>query len=133
MRSTRVAPDLSSSIERVSDTVSTAILSGTKVLLSSMPGMTRSQIRRPERIAARDCAFPVAGGEPALALLRTAVGEAVRHYASGGLALQGVVADRGGRAQRRFDIAGFDERRLAGLLEAVVLVFRPYPRQAISL
>src|SRR5258707_12761516 len=39
MRSTRVAPDLSSSAERVSDTVSTAILSGMNVLLSSMPGM----------------------------------------------------------------------------------------------
>ena len=39
IRSASVAPDLSSAISRVSDTVSTAILSGTKGRLSSIPGM----------------------------------------------------------------------------------------------
>ena len=38
MRSTSVAPDLSSAKSRVSETVSTAILSGTNVRLWSMPG-----------------------------------------------------------------------------------------------
>src|SRR5262252_148236 len=102
-------------------------------LLSSMPGMAGSKVRRPERVASRDAAFPIAGVEPALALLRAAVSKAVRHHASGCLALQGVVADRGGRLQRRFDIACFDERRLTLSPEAVVLVFRPYPREAIGL
>jgi hypothetical protein len=39
IRSTSVVPDLSSASSRVSDTVSTAIFSGTNGLLSSMPGM----------------------------------------------------------------------------------------------
>jgi len=39
MRSTNVAPDLSSSSARVSDIVSTAIFSGTNCLLVSIPGM----------------------------------------------------------------------------------------------
>src|SRR5262249_49101711 len=38
-RSARVVPDLSSANERVSDTVRTAILSGTNCLVSSIPGM----------------------------------------------------------------------------------------------
>jgi hypothetical protein len=41
MRSASVAPDLSSASARVSDTVSTAIFSGTNCLVSSMPAMTR--------------------------------------------------------------------------------------------
>ena len=39
MRSTSVAPDLSSARSRVSETVSTAIFSGTNCRLLSMPGM----------------------------------------------------------------------------------------------
>ena len=39
MRSTKIAPDLSSVRSRVSETVSTAMRSGTNCLLSSMPGM----------------------------------------------------------------------------------------------
>src|ERR1700722_2708466 len=39
MRCTNSVPDLSSLIERVSETVSTAILSGTNSLLLSTPGM----------------------------------------------------------------------------------------------
>src|SRR5215470_11845630 len=93
IRSASVAPDLSSPVERVSDTVSTAIWSGTNPLLSSMPDILKSS--RPERIAGRDGALPVAVGEPALALLRSAVGEAVRHHAAGRLALESIVADRG--------------------------------------
>src|SRR5664279_3371749 len=42
MRSTSVLPDLSSANSRVSDTVSTAILSGTNCRVSSMPGMGAS-------------------------------------------------------------------------------------------
>ena len=44
-RSASVAPDLSSSSERVSETVSTAMLSGTKGRVSSMPGMDRAWSR----------------------------------------------------------------------------------------
>jgi hypothetical protein len=39
-----VAPDLSSLSARVSDTVSTAILSGTKLRLSSRPGIQQGLI-----------------------------------------------------------------------------------------
>src|SRR5690348_7195196 len=41
MRSTRVAPDLSSASDRVSETVSTAIRNGMNDFDSSMPGMGR--------------------------------------------------------------------------------------------
>src|SRR5437899_3146499 len=44
MRSASVAPDLSSASSRVSDTVSTAIFSGTNCLLSSIPGMARTTL-----------------------------------------------------------------------------------------
>src|SRR6516164_1695836 len=86
-----------------------------------------SKILRPERVARFDSAFPVAGHEPALALRRGTVSEAVRHHPSGRLALQGIVADCGSRLHRRLNIAGFNEGRFAGLLEAVVLASRPYP------
>src|SRR5258708_4645869 len=78
------------------------------------------EIRRPERVAGRHRALAVAVGEPALALLRRPVGEAVRHDAAGGLALQGVVADRGRGLQRGLDVAGLDQGRLAGILETRV-------------
>ena len=59
------------------------------------------------------CPILEAGHEPALALLRGAVGEAVGHHVALRLPLQRVVADRGGGAQRGFDVAGLDERRLS--------------------
>src|SRR4029077_1042471 len=48
MRSISVAPDLSSAVSRVSDTVRTAIFSGTNCRLSSMPGI-RTLFELPER------------------------------------------------------------------------------------
>src|SRR5664279_2092133 len=107
MRSTSVLPDLSSARSRVSDTVSTAILSGTNCLLSSMPGIFASlKLRSAERIAGRQFALREAGGEPAFALFRRAVGERVRHDAPLRALLQRVVADRAGSLQRGVDIAG---------------------------
>src|SRR5277367_1447286 len=102
MRSASVAPDLSSASERVSDTVSTAMRSGTNALLSSTPGIgeprcraATSDVVRPERVAGGDVALFQPGREPALALRGGTVGEGVRHHAAGRLALQRVVADRG--------------------------------------
>jgi len=51
IRSASVAPDLSSSSERVSDTVSTAMVSGTKVSVSSMPGMGSLVVDREQLVA----------------------------------------------------------------------------------
>src|SRR5260370_23370939 len=136
MRSASVAPDLSSSTERVSDTVSTAIWSGMNCLLSSMPGMAnrwRLKALRPEGIAGRDDPVPVSVHEPALALLRGPVREAVRHHAAGRFALQGVVADGGSRLHRGADVAGFDKTGLTLSLEAVVLMFGPDARKTIGL
>src|SRR5689334_8022252 len=53
MRSTRVAPDLSSASERVSETVSTAIRNGMNDFDSSTPGMRRPV--RKTRPAAGSC------------------------------------------------------------------------------
>src|SRR5579884_2775075 len=64
MRWTRSAPDLSSLSERVSDTVSTAIFSGTNCLVSSMPGMAGSLCadRHNRRVEATDgCELRLSG------------------------------------------------------------------------
>src|SRR3954467_9177122 len=107
MRSESIAPDLSSAISRVSDTVSTANFSGTNCLLWSRPAILAYQqllrcheanpsleLRRGEGIAACDLTRLEAIAEPALALLRRTVGEAVRHHPALCLALQRVVTDR---------------------------------------
>src|SRR5215467_14907766 len=101
--------------------------------LLSRLDLLKLEIRRPERVAGRDRAAPIAGHEPALALVRAAVGEAVRHHPPGRFALQGVVANGGSCLHRSFDITGFDERRLALALQTLVLVFRPDAGQAIGL
>src|SRR6266852_7144272 len=132
MRSTKVSPDLSSASLRVSETVSTAILSGMNSLLWSIPG-TFSQLCGGEGIAALHRAGPKAGIEPALALLRAAVGEAVRHDITLRSPLQRVVANRSRRAQRRLDVARLDHRQLALALEMLILAFRPYAGETVGL
>src|SRR5580700_6875564 len=141
MRCTRSAPDLSSLIERVSETVSTAILSGMNFLVSSKPGMRQLQTRarrallqrvRRQRIAGGDFAGVKAVHEPALALLRCAVGERVRHDVTLHLLLQAVVADGGGRLHGLIDVAGLEEGEL-GLLAIPLLPVRPQSGEAVSL
>src|SRR6266581_1502133 len=115
MRSTRVAPDLSSFSSRVSETVSTAIFSGTNGFDSSMPGI--SELRGPEGVAALDRAALEPGVEPAHALLRGAVGERVGHDVAASLLLQPVVADCRRGFQRLVDVARLDQ--LPALLRAI--------------
>src|SRR5262245_52151839 len=141
MRSTNVAPDLSSSSARVSEIVSTAIFSGTNCLLLSIPGMvhthsrgclresaraarcsgpyahaprraTMSKLRCSKGIAACDRTGAEASVEPALALLGASVRERVRNHVAARASLQRVVADGGGGAQGGLDVARFDECRL---------------------
>src|SRR6185312_15132288 len=100
MRSASVAPDLSSASSRVSDTVNTAIFSGTNGRFSSIPGISILKLAGREGVARLDRAFLESGREPAFALLGCAVGEAVGHHPALGLALQHVVADGGRRLQR---------------------------------
>src|SRR5476649_633233 len=110
MRSASVLPDLSSVSSRVSDTVSTAILSGTNCRVSSMPGITVSLKRcRRESIAGGQFALREAGGEPALALFCRAVGKRVRHDTPLHLFLQRVVADGARGLQRRVDVTGIEK------------------------
>lgn len=60
-----------------------------------------------EGVALSDLALGKAGLEPTHALRRGAVGERVRHDTALALLLQTVIANRVGRIQRFFDIAGF--------------------------
>src|ERR1700731_2929810 len=85
------------------------------------------QRTRRDRIAGRDLAAVEAVGEPALALLRRAVGEGVGHDVALHLLLQPVVADRGRGLQGLVDVAGIEEMML--LLGAV----RPYAGETIGL
>src|ERR1043166_3663498 len=130
MRVTSVAPDLSSASARVSETVSTAILSGTNGFVSSMPAMGLSaelQLGGRKGVAAVDRALLEAGVEPAHALVGRAVGEAVRDHGAARLTLQPVVADRRGGFQRRLDVSRIEERFL------LLLPVRPHAGQAIGL
>src|ERR1700738_400599 len=133
-RSASVVPDLSSSSERVSEIVSTAMLRGTNCLVWSITDMTSpppvrpghdgpcvaapSLVIGPERVAGLHRALLIAGHEPLLALRGGAMGEGIRHHPPRGLALQRIVADRGRRGQRRVDVARLQEIR-ALLLFAV--------------
>src|SRR6478609_4377892 len=83
---------------------------GMTILRSRAPsGKTALQIRRAERIAGRDLSAVEARLEPALALRRCAMGEAVRHHRASRLPLQAVVADRRRGLQCRLDVAGLQE------------------------
>src|SRR5215472_15995433 len=55
--------------------------------------------------------------EPVLALLGAAVGEGVRYHIALHLFLQTIIADRRGRLERLFDVAGIEE--LVFLLSAI--------------
>src|SRR5271166_4002407 len=137
MRSASAAPDLSSSYMRVSDTVSTAIFSGTNCLLSSNSDMSigpgrgdaqkKLQVGVAESIAGGDRSFLEAGIEPALALRRGAVGKGIGHDIAARLFLQLVVADGRGRLQRCLDIARLDH------FPALVGAMRPDAREAVGL
>src|SRR6266702_2062170 len=105
MRSTRVAPDLSSASSRVSETVSTANFSGTNGFVSSKPGMVRSlQLRTTAGVAARHRTALEPGVEPAHALFGRAVGESVGDDVALRLPLQAVVADGGRGLERSFEL-----------------------------
>src|SRR5215208_1981479 len=93
------------------------------------PGMTALGLRAVcgEGVAGRNFALREAGHEPALALLRRAVGEGVRHHAALRTPLQSVVADRGCRLQRGVDVARLEE---AVLLFSVV---GPHAGEAVRL
>src|ERR1043165_1809175 len=109
MRSTSVAPDLSSASARVSDTVSTAIFKGMNWRDSSMPGIALELRARRKGVAGLHGAGLQAGLEPALALLRGAVGEGVRDGVALRLLLQPIVADRRRGLHRRLDVARLDQ------------------------
>src|SRR6266849_6558795 len=110
MRSTRVAPDLSSASSRLSETVSTANFNGTNGFVSSRPGILRSlELRAPEGVAARHRTALEPGVEPAHALLGGAVGEGVGHDVALRLPLQAIVADGGRGLERGLDVARLDE------------------------
>src|SRR5450756_335919 len=85
------------------------------------------ELCRRERIAGRQLALRETGGEPALALLRRAVGKRVRHDAALSALLQRIVADRTGGLQRRIDVAGIEE------LFALLGMVCPYAGVAIRL
>src|SRR4051812_12619622 len=71
-----------------------------------------SQLSRTKGVAGFDGSLLKASHEPALALLRRAVGEGIRHHAPiVGLALQRIVAYRRRRGQRRIDVAWLEEAR----------------------
>src|SRR5215467_11334214 len=130
MRETSVAPDLSSASSRVSETVSTAILSGTNGFVSSMPaiGLVGSlELGGRKGVAAVDRALLEAGVEPAHALLGRAVGEAVRNHGAARLTLQAVVADRRGGLERSLDVSRIEERFL------LLLPIGPHAGKAIGL
>src|SRR5262249_6007616 len=123
MRSTNLAPGWSPARARVSATVNTAIFSGTNCLLVSMPGIRRPclQLRRGERVAGADRAGLEAGREPALALRRAAMGEAVRHHVALRSSLQGIVANRRCGLHGGLDVARHDDGRLDLELQVCIL------------
>src|SRR6185437_11996487 len=90
-------------------------------------GIRRSELRRGKCVAGLYGALLEAGREPALALLGAAVGEAVRHHGALGLALQCVVADRGGGLQGGVDVARLDA--LVPILE----ILCPHAGEAVGL
>src|SRR5258705_9805284 len=92
-----------------------------------------SQLCGRERVAGSDRAGPEPGHEPALALLRAAVREAVGHHVALRLALQRVIADRRRRAHGGLDVAGLEEWRLALALQVVVLEPRPHAGETVGL
>src|SRR6185295_5808110 len=137
MRSASVAPDLSSASARVSETVSTAIFSGMNWRASSRPGievscrpagMTVLWLARRERVARPDGALLQAGLEPALALLRRTVREAVGHDVAPRLLLQTVIADRRGGLQRGLDVTCLDQ-----ILPVLPGVIGPYAGETVGL
>src|SRR5712692_2618283 len=128
MRSTRVAPDLSSASSRVSETVSTANFSGTNGFVSSKPGMVRSlELRTTEGVAARHTTALEPGVEPAHALFGRAVGESVGDDVALRLPLQAVIADGGRGLERSFDVALLDQ------IPALLRTLGPDPGETIGL
>src|SRR5262245_25084729 len=66
------------------------------------------QITRLKRVALAEIASLVTTAEPADALFGTAVGKRIGHDVTARAALESVVTNRGSRAHRFLDIAGFD-------------------------
>src|SRR6187399_2027392 len=86
-------------------------MAGTSLGMTINTHCSNSQRALRKRVAGLHRALLVARHEPLLALRRGAVRKTVRHHPARRLPLQRVVADRGCRPQRCFDIAGFDESR----------------------
>ncbi len=107
------------------------------VRLPNSPFATRysrpSELRCCEGVAARYLARLQASVEPALALRGGAVGERVRYHVALRPALQRVVADRRGGAQRSLDVARVNERRLALRAQGRVLAVSPDAGEAVGL
>src|SRR4051794_39340059 len=76
----------------------------------------RLQLLRAERVADIEVAAGQALAEPAHALRRGAMGEAVGHHVALALFLQLVVADRGRRGQRLLGVAGLEDLALVGVI-----------------
>src|SRR5689334_8895778 len=87
----------------------------------------RSELGRVERVALIEAAALEAALEPADALRRGAVGEGVGDDGAARLALQPVVADRGGGVERLLDVSLLEH--VAALLGAA----RPDPGEAVGL
>src|SRR5215471_12308822 len=85
------------------------------------------KLRRPESVAAGDRSALEPGIEPALTLLGGAVGEGIRHRIALRLLLQGIVADRRRRAQRRLDVTRLQQ------VPFLLRMVRPYAREAVGL
>src|SRR5215212_823409 len=75
---------------------------------STLQSASSASSRVPERVALPRIAAVEPALEPCLALLGGAVGELFRHHAAGAHLLQAIVANRGGGAQRLFEIAGIE-------------------------
>src|SRR5262249_19653231 len=115
--------------------IEASVSSAARIACWCRAGPTTSclQLRRGERIARADRAGLEAGHEPALALRRAAVGEAVRHHVALRSSLQGVVADRRRSLHGSLDVARLYERRLALTLQIVVLELRPHAGETVGL
>src|SRR5262247_3351860 len=86
-----------------------------------------SELRCRERVALAGIARVDPALEPAYALGGAAVRERLRHDAPHRLALQAIVADRGGGVQAFLDVTGFED------LARALGVAGPHARQAIGL
>src|SRR5580692_986111 len=99
--------------------------------LSGKPLPDRSERAGSERVAVLELAARVPPREPAFPLLGRPVRPRLGAHGTRGPALEPVIPDGGGRAQRRVDVARFEQVPLAGRMGpdarvAVGLELEPY-------